>query len=101
MQVMGPSGVRLEAVDDLLHLAEAAGLLTCRSSTGGELRPYAGVLEALDEAVVRQPSSSTTCRPSAASSSPPSWPVRPPQHRSASSVAARELLVRSGPRAGW
>ena len=93
LQVTGPSRLRHDAVDELLHLAEAAGVLTCRSTGGGELRTYASVLEALDEATTRRPELlddvPEPCRVelgAVLSGAPPSSPQR-------LLVAAREVLA--------
>lgn len=93
LQVTGPSRLRHDAVDDLLHRAEATGVLTCRATGSGGLRPYASVLDALDEATTRRPELlddiPTACRlelDAVLSGAPPSAPQR-------LLVAARELLA--------
>jgi DNA-binding winged helix-turn-helix (wHTH) protein/tetratricopeptide (TPR) repeat protein len=99
VQVVGPAGPRHEAVDALVHQAEGAGLLTARSQAGGSLRPYAGVLDALDEVVVRRgellEDVPATCRVELESVLDGAAPTSPQRLL----VAARELLGAAG-RAG-
>jgi DNA-binding winged helix-turn-helix (wHTH) protein/tetratricopeptide (TPR) repeat protein len=97
LQGSGPA--RREAVDDLVRLAEDAGLLTCRGRGAGELRVFGSVVEALDELVSRWPhllaGLPAPCRVEldrVLGGDPPSVPQR-------LFVAAREL-VSAGARAG-
>jgi hypothetical protein len=51
----GSTAARRRWVDELQHAAETQGLLTARGRGAAELRPYASVLEALDEVLTRRP----------------------------------------------
>ncbi len=70
VQVTGPQALRHEVIDELVDRAELEGVLTSRSSGGGELRAYGSVVDALDEAmtVVR------TCSPTCPTWFASSWP---------------------------